>query len=58
MKDMQKQVLDEILHIMSLSGKRVHTNDKLMKQLTKLVCDREKIRFDFMRYLISSINLN
>lgn len=48
MKEMQKQVLDEILHIMSIGDKRVHTNDRLMQRLTMKVCDREKVRLDWI----------
>ena len=58
MKDMQKQVLDEILHIMGVSDKRVHTNDKLMKRLTREVCDREKVRFDWLVAVADNLNLN
>ena len=57
-KDMQKQVLEEILQIMSISDTKVHTNDKLLKQMSMLVVDQEKVRLDFMIAVAENINLN
>ncbi len=55
---MQKEVLAEILHIMSISDTRVRMGDKLMKKMTMLVCDREKVRFDFMIAIAENTNMN